>query len=75
VAWAPSCSYSLCGTLARMAQVMAANELRFTEAVKLLQSYSMIERLEDLKSYETHPVVHRWASYIQDGVQKKSSCN
>jgi tetratricopeptide (TPR) repeat protein len=52
-------------------QLMAANELRFVEAVKLLQSYSMIERLEDLKSYTTHLVVHRWASYMQDDDQRK----
>jgi len=50
---------------------MAANELRFVEAVKLLQSYLMIERLEDLKSYTTHPVVHRWASYIQNDDQRE----
>jgi hypothetical protein len=30
-------------------QVMAANELRFVEDAKLLQDYSMIEGLEDLK--------------------------
>jgi tetratricopeptide (TPR) repeat protein len=51
--------------------VMAANELRFVEAIKLLQSYSMIERVEDLRSYTTHPVVHRWASYIQDDDQRE----
>jgi tetratricopeptide (TPR) repeat protein len=26
----------------------------------------MIERLEDLMSYTKHPVVHKWASYVQD---------
>jgi hypothetical protein len=52
-------------------QLIAANELRFVEAAKLLQSYSMIERLEDLKSYTMHPVVHRWTSYIQDDNQRK----
>jgi hypothetical protein len=38
---------------------MAANGLRLAEAVTLLQNYSMIEKLEDLKSYTTHLVVHR----------------
>jgi tetratricopeptide (TPR) repeat protein len=52
-------------------QVIAANELKFVEAAKLLQNYSMTERLENLKSYTTHSVVHRWASYIQDNDQRK----
>jgi len=51
--------------------VIAANELRFVEAVKLLQNYSMIERLEDLKSYTMHAVVHRWASHMQDNNQRE----
>ena len=51
--------------------MIAANELRFVEAVKLLQNYSMIERLEDLKSYTMHAVVHRWASHMQDNNQRE----
>ncbi|EON65801.1 hypothetical protein W97_05040 [Coniosporium apollinis CBS 100218] len=45
---------------------MASNELKFIESIQLLRNYSLIEDMEGLPSYATHPVVHRWALYSQD---------
>ena len=44
---------------------IASNELKFTRAIQLLRNYSLIEDVEDLASYATHPVVHRWAYHFQ----------
>ena len=40
---------------------IASTELEFTKAIQVLRNYSLIEDVEDLASYATHPVVHRWA--------------
>ena len=49
---------------------IADNEVKFLEAIQLLRSYSLIEDVQDLTSYSTHPVVHRWAFYMQDEEQR-----
>jgi hypothetical protein len=38
--------------------------------MQLLRSYSLVEAVQDLASYATHPVVHRWAFHIQDEEQR-----
>ena len=38
---------------------IASTELKFTKAIQVLRNYSLIEDVEDLASYATHPVVHR----------------
>lgn len=46
---------------------------KFLNAAKFLLDYSMIEVQEEVggASYAIHPVVHRWALYIQDAHQKR----
>jgi tetratricopeptide (TPR) repeat protein len=44
---------------------IASSELEFTKAIGLLRNYSLIEDVQGLGSYATHPVVHRWAYYFQ----------
>ncbi|KAF2786451.1 FabD/lysophospholipase-like protein [Melanomma pulvis-pyrius CBS 109.77] len=44
---------------------IASNELEFSRAMQLLRNYSLIEEVEELASYATHPVVHRWAYHYQ----------
>jgi tetratricopeptide (TPR) repeat protein len=44
---------------------LAINEVEFAKAIQLLRNYSLIEDVEGLGSYATHPVVHRWAYYFQ----------
>ena len=44
---------------------IASNELEFIKAIKLLRNYSLIEDVDKLASYATHPVVHRWAYHFQ----------
>jgi len=44
---------------------IASNEIEFIKAVQLLRNYSLLEDIENLASYATHPVVHRWAYHIQ----------
>ncbi|KAK4206258.1 P-loop containing nucleoside triphosphate hydrolase protein, partial [Rhypophila decipiens] len=51
---------------------VAGNEVRYLDAVRLLLQYSMIESQEAVQgSHMMHPVVHRWASHIQDGAEKR----
>ncbi|KAK5653385.1 hypothetical protein OQA88_8870 [Cercophora sp. LCS_1] len=51
---------------------VAGNEVRYLDAVRLLLRYSMIESQESAQgSHMMHPVVHRWASHIQDGAEKR----
>ncbi|KAJ5811278.1 hypothetical protein N7474_007579, partial [Penicillium riverlandense] len=51
---------------------IASDEINFLRAARLLRRYSMIESQEAvLGSYELHPVVHRWASYIQNSTVKR----
>ncbi|KAL9607112.1 MAG: hypothetical protein Q9167_007947 [Letrouitia subvulpina] len=40
---------------------MANSKLAFIQTVKPLMDYSLIEGIEGLSSYATHPVVHEWA--------------
>ncbi|KAH7126725.1 hypothetical protein B0J11DRAFT_460046 [Dendryphion nanum] len=44
---------------------IASSELEFTNAMRLLRSYSLIEGVQELGSYATHPVVHTWARHHQ----------
>lgn len=47
---------------------IAANELEFSRAMRLLRHYSLIEKVEnpgDEAAYTTHPVVHKWAYHYQ----------
>ncbi|KAF2466855.1 uncharacterized protein BDR25DRAFT_71181 [Lindgomyces ingoldianus] len=44
---------------------IARNELEFSMAMQVLRNYSLIEHTEELASYATHPVVHRWAYHYQ----------
>ena len=44
---------------------IASNELRFAEAMQLLRNYSLVEHVEDLASYGTHPLVHKWAYHYK----------
>jgi len=44
---------------------IASNEIEFIKAIQLLRNYSLLEDIEDLASYATHPVIHRWAYHIQ----------
>ena len=43
---------------------IASTELEFTKAIQVLRNYSLIEDVEDLASYATHPMVHRWAYHF-----------
>jgi hypothetical protein len=49
---------------------IVSNEVEFLGAIQLLRSYSLVEDVQDLASYTTHPVVHRWAFYMQDEEQR-----
>ena len=49
---------------------IANNEVEFVATMQLLRSYSLVEGLQDLAGYTTHPVVHRWAFHIQDEKQR-----
>lgn len=49
---------------------IANNEVEFVATMQLLRSYSLVEGLQDLAGYTTHPVVHRWAFHIQDEKQQ-----
>ncbi|KAK4031668.1 hypothetical protein C8A01DRAFT_51327 [Parachaetomium inaequale] len=51
---------------------IAGSEVRYLDAARLLLRYSMIEAGESVRGgYMMHPVVHRWASHIQDGAAKR----
>ncbi|KAH7377114.1 P-loop containing nucleoside triphosphate hydrolase protein [Plectosphaerella cucumerina] len=50
---------------------LAASQVRFLEAVRLLLRYSMIEAPEDAEEgYSMHPVVHKWASHLDGGSRR-----
>ncbi|KAF2179206.1 FabD/lysophospholipase-like protein [Zopfia rhizophila CBS 207.26] len=49
---------------------IASNELDFLRAIQVLRSYSLVEDAQDLASYITHPVVHKWAFHVQDEWQR-----
>ncbi|KAH7131160.1 pfs protein [Dactylonectria macrodidyma] len=53
---------------------MARNKVRFLDSIGLLLRYSMVETQQGLTgSYSMHPVVHRWASFLDDDQQKHKS--
>ncbi|KAM5348926.1 hypothetical protein ACJ41O_008749 [Fusarium nematophilum] len=53
---------------------MARNVLRFLDSIGLLLRYSMVETQQGLTgSYSMHPVVHRWASFLDGDQQKHES--
>ncbi|RYP20808.1 hypothetical protein DL767_009393 [Monosporascus sp. MG133] len=56
--------------LSKWLQDIQNNELKFTDAVQLLRNYSMVESIQGLSSYATHPVVHKWAFHVQDQEQR-----
>jgi tetratricopeptide (TPR) repeat protein len=56
--------------LSKWLQDIPSSELKFNEAVQLLRNYSMIESMHNSASYATHPVVHKWALYVQDQDQR-----
>jgi hypothetical protein len=44
---------------------IASSEVVFSQAIRLLRNYSLIEEMEETESYTIHPVVHRWAYHYQ----------
>ncbi|KAH7124926.1 hypothetical protein B0J13DRAFT_628227 [Dactylonectria estremocensis] len=53
---------------------MARNKVRFLDSIGLLLRYSMVETQQGLTgSYSMHPVVHRWASFLDCDQQKHES--
>ena len=50
--------------LSELIENIVSTELEFTKAIQVLRNYSLIEDVEDLASYATHPVVHRWAYHF-----------
>ncbi|KAH7134383.1 hypothetical protein EDB81DRAFT_844943 [Dactylonectria macrodidyma] len=53
---------------------MARNVVRFLDSIGLLLRYSMVETQEgSTGSYSMHPVVHRWASFLDCDQQKHES--
>jgi Tfp pilus assembly protein PilF len=58
-------STTAAGMLAEWIGDIASSELKFSRAMQLLRNYSLIEEIEALSSYATHPVVHRWAYHYQ----------
>jgi tetratricopeptide (TPR) repeat protein len=44
---------------------IANSQLKFSNAMVLLRSFSLVEQTHDSTSYVMHPVVHRWAFYYQ----------
>jgi tetratricopeptide (TPR) repeat protein len=49
----------------------ASSELDFSQAMRVLRSYSLVEEAEAAASYSTHPVVHKWAYYYQSQDSRK----
>jgi len=60
-----SASITAATSLSEWIGEIGSNELEFTKAIGLLRNYSLIEDVQGLGSYTTHPVVHRWAYYFQ----------
>ncbi|RYP07749.1 hypothetical protein DL765_009041 [Monosporascus sp. GIB2] len=50
--------------LSKWLQDIPSNELKFTDAVQLLRNYSMVESIQGLSSYATHPVVHNAVYFL-----------
>ncbi|KAF2175261.1 FabD/lysophospholipase-like protein [Zopfia rhizophila CBS 207.26] len=63
-------STAMANCLSRWISDIANNEVEFLGAIQLLRSYSLVDDVQDLGSYTIHPVVHRWAFYIQNEGQR-----
>jgi tetratricopeptide (TPR) repeat protein len=65
--FAPACSYSAVAAkmLWKWIGNIASSKIEFSNAMRLLRNYSLVEEMEGTTSYATHPVVHRWAYYSQ----------
>ncbi|KAH8711820.1 hypothetical protein GQ44DRAFT_763039 [Phaeosphaeriaceae sp. PMI808] len=50
---------------------IAQEEVEFINAIGLLRSYSLVEKMDDGTGFSTHPVVHQWARQIQTQSQRK----
>jgi tetratricopeptide (TPR) repeat protein len=46
----------------------------FLRSIKLLLGYSLIEEMEGLSSYATHPDVHEWAWQVQEQKVRQRNC-
>lgn len=57
-------------TGAEAIQELASSETQFYEAIRTLRKYSIIDVSESHQEYSIHSVVHRWARYMQDDIQK-----
>ena len=55
-------------------RTVASSKLAFTQSIKLLLGYSLIEGTEGLSSYSTHPVVHEWAWQMQEEDTRAEYC-
>ena len=53
------------GNLLNWIRSAVSSELGFSQVVRLLCSYSLVEEVEAAASYSTHPVVHKWAYHYQ----------
>ena len=61
---------AVAGYLSEWLPGVVDSEVDFIAAMQLLHSYSLAEGVQDVASYATHPVVHRWAFNIQDEEQR-----
>ena len=57
------CVLEVAAEVSRWIGDLANSKLKFTQSMQLLCSYSLVESVENVASYATHPVVHRWARY------------
>ena len=57
-----------------MVRSMASSKLAFTQTIKLLLGYSLVEGTEGLSSYATHPVVHEWAWHMLEEEGRAEYC-
>jgi hypothetical protein len=60
-----SASTTTATSLSEWIRDIASNELEFIKTIGLLHNYSLIEDVQGLGSFATHPVVYRWAYYFQ----------
>ncbi|CAN9175299.1 unnamed protein product [Alternaria alternata] len=44
---------------------IATNGFKFSQSMRLLRNYSLIEEVEMIASYATHPVIHRWTYHYE----------
>ncbi|KAK5241405.1 hypothetical protein LTS06_012108, partial [Exophiala xenobiotica] len=51
-------------------QEIYRNEVAFNGAIRLLLNYCLVEKMENPAGYVVHPVVHRWALYVQNEEQR-----